>query len=80
MMKMLLIICEGYEKLKQEMDYLWCQECLEVIKKVIWVVSFGDCSENVDYQYNKKCLWEIDCWVCYLIKCLEQLKIVDYLL
>lgn len=38
----------------------------------------GDCLENVEYIYGKKCLWEIDCWVCFLIKWFEVLKIVDF--
>lgn len=77
-MKTPLITREGYEKLKQEMDYLWRQERPEVTKKVTWAASLGDRSENADYQYNKKRLREIDRRVRYLTKCLEQLKIVDY--
>ena len=77
-MKTPLITREGYEKLKQEMDYLWRPERPEVTKKVTWAASLGDRSENADYQYNKKRLREIDRRVRYLTKCLEQLKIVDY--
>lgn len=58
-MKTPLITREGYEKLKQEMDYLWRQRP-EVTKKVTWAASLGDRSENADYQYNKKRLREID--------------------
>ena len=58
-MKTPLITREGYEKLKQEMDYLWRQERPEVTKKVTWAASLGDRSENADYQYNKKRLREI---------------------
>ena len=59
-MKTPLITREGYEKLKQEMDYLWRQERPEVTKKVTWAASLGDRSENADYQYNKERLREID--------------------
>ena len=45
-MKTPLITREGYEKLKQEMDYLWRQERPEVTKKVTWAASLGDRSEN----------------------------------
>ncbi|STW47188.1 transcription elongation factor GreB [Klebsiella pneumoniae] len=41
-MKTPLITREGYEKLKQEMDYLWRQERPEVTKKVTWAASLGD--------------------------------------
>ncbi|HBH68729.1 MAG TPA: transcription elongation factor GreB [Erwinia persicina] len=73
-----MIFCEGYNRLKQELDFLWREERPEVTKKVTWAASLGDRSENADYQYNKKRLREIDRRVRYLTKCLEQLRIVDY--
>ncbi len=76
-MKTPLVTREGYEKLKQELNYLWREERPEVTKKVTWAAS-GNHSENADYQYNKKRLREIDRRVRYLTKCLENLKIVDY--
>ncbi|MEJ5174224.1 transcription elongation factor GreB [Erwinia sp. MYb416] len=77
-MKTKLITREGYNLLKQELDFLWREERPEVTKKVTWAASLGDRSENADYQYNKKCLREIDRRIRYLTKCLEQLRIVDY--
>ncbi|PEI04582.1 transcription elongation factor GreB [Pantoea agglomerans] len=77
-MKTRLITREGFDKLKAELDYLWCEERPEVTKKVTWAASLGDRSENADYQYNKKRLREIDRRVRYLTKSLEQLRIVDY--
>ncbi|MCC4737017.1 transcription elongation factor GreB, partial [Escherichia coli] len=53
-MKTPLVTREGYEKLKQELNYLWREERPEVTKKVTWAASLGDRSENADYQYNKK--------------------------
>ena len=76
-MKTPLVTREGYEKLKQELNYLWREERPEVTKKVTWAASLGDRSENADYQYNKKRLREIDRRVRYLTKCMENLKIVD---
>ncbi len=52
-MKTPLVTREGYEKLKQELNYLWREERPEVTKKVTWAASLGDRSENADYQYNK---------------------------
>lgn len=51
-MKTPLITREGYETLKQELNYLWREERPEVTKKVTWAASLGDRSENADYQYN----------------------------
>lgn len=73
-----LITREGYNQLKQELDYLWREERPEVTKKVTWAASLGDRSENADYQYNKKRLREIDRRVRYLTKSLGILRIVDY--
>lgn len=36
-MKTPLITREGYEKLKQELNYLWREERPEVTKKVTWL-------------------------------------------
>ncbi len=77
-MKTNLITREGYDKLKNELDFLWREERPEVTKKVTWAASLGDRSENADYQYNKKRLREIDRRVRYLRKRLEQVQVVDY--
>lgn len=77
-MKTNLITREGYNRLKQELDFLWQKERPEVTKKVTWAASLGDRSENADYQYNKKRLREIDRRIRYLRKRLEQVKIIDY--
>ena len=71
-MKTPLVTREGYEKLKQELNYLWREERPEVTKKVTWAASLGDRSENADYQYNKKRLREIDRRVRYLTKCMVK--------
>ncbi len=41
-MKTPLITREGYETLKQELNYLWREERPEVTKKVTWAASLGD--------------------------------------
>jgi len=77
-MKNPLVTREGYESLKEELDYLWRVERREVTAKVTWAAGLGDRSENADYQYNKKRLREIDRRVRYLRKRLDELKVVDY--
>lgn len=77
-MKTPLITRKGYERLQQELDYLWRTERPEITKKVTWAASLGDRSENADYQYNKKRLREIDRRVRYLRKSLDNLKIIDH--
>lgn len=73
-----LITRQGYQTLREELDYLWRTERPEITKKVTWAASLGDRSENADYQYNKQKLRQIDRRVRYLRKALERLKVVDY--
>lgn len=47
-MKTNLITREGFNRLKQELDFLWREERPEVTKKVTWAASLGDRSENAD--------------------------------
>ncbi|TRY33296.1 transcription elongation factor GreB [Aliiglaciecola sp. M165] len=77
-MKTNLITREGYEKLQQELNYLWREYRPEITKKVTWAASLGDRSENADYKENKRILRQIDSRVRYLRKRLEALKIVEY--
>ncbi|WP_337912905.1 transcription elongation factor GreB [Vibrio cholerae] len=77
-MKTKLITRAGYNKLKQELDYLWKEQRPEITQKVSWAASLGDRSENADYTYNKRLLRQIDRRVRFLNKLLPELKIVDY--
>ena len=74
----MLITFEGYNKLKQEHDYLWKEQRPEVTKIVTWAASLGDRSENADYTFNKRLLRHIDRRVRYLRKIMPDLKIVYY--
>ncbi|MGI5308264.1 transcription elongation factor GreB [Rheinheimera sp. WS51] len=73
-----LITAEGYNKLNQELNYLWREYRPEITKKVAWAASLGDRSENADYKENKRLLRQIDSRVRFLRKRLEVLKIVNY--
>lgn len=73
-----LITKIGFDKLKEELDFLWRKERPEITQKVTWAASLGDRSENADYQYNKKKLREIDRRIRYIGKSLDLLKVVDY--
>lgn len=76
-MKTKLITPAGYEKLRQEAEYLWKTERPEVTKIVSWAAGLGDRSENADYQYNKRRLREIDRRVRFLRKTLEDITVVS---
>ena len=73
-----LITRPGYDKLKEELDYLWRTERPEITAKVTWAASLGDRSENADYKENKRKLREIDRRIRYLTKRIEELKVIDF--
>lgn len=71
------ITLEGYERLNDELKYLWKVKRPEVTQAVKEAAAQGDRSENAEYIYGKKQLREIDRRVRYLSKRLEHIKVVD---
>lgn len=72
-----LITPEGHKALKDEFDYLWRVRRPEVTRAVSEAAAMGDRSENAEYIYGKKLLREIDRRVRFLMKRLDDLKVVD---
>jgi transcription elongation factor GreB len=72
-----LITPEGHKALSDEFDYLWHTRRPEVTRAVSEAAAMGDRSENAEYIYGKKLLREIDRRVRFLMKRLEELKVVD---
>jgi transcription elongation factor GreB len=67
----------GYQRLRDELDWLVKAERPEVTAVVSWAAGNGDRSENGDYQYGKKRLREIDRRIRYLTKRIENAEVVD---
>lgn len=67
---------EGWERLDQELKYLWKDERPKVTRAVSEAAALGDRSENAEYIYGKKRLREIDRRVRFLMKRLDDLQIV----
>ena len=72
-----LITREGFERLRDELNFLWKEKRPEVVKALSAAAAEGDRSENAEYTYRKKQLGEIDRRVRYLSKRLEVLKVVE---
>lgn len=68
---------EGYRRLEEEAHRLWTVERPKVSKAVAEAAAEGDRSENAEYIYGKRKLFEIDRRLKFLGKRLEVLKIVD---
>ena len=68
---------EGYRRLEEEAHRLWTVERPRLTKAVAEAAAEGDRSENAEYIYGKRKLFEIDRRLAFLGKRLEVLTIVD---
>lgn len=68
---------EGYRRLEEEAHRLWTVERPKISKAVAVAAAEGDRSENAEYIYGKRKLFEIDRRLSVLGKRLTVLKIVD---
>ena len=66
-----LLTAQGYDTLKDELEYLVRKHRPEITEIVSWAASLGDRSENADYQYNKRKLREIDRRIRHLTQLFE---------
>jgi transcription elongation factor GreB len=73
-----LLTVEGFNKLKEELNFLTRTQRPEITAIVSWAASLGDRSENADYHYNKRKLREIDRRIRHLIKVLEVAEKIEY--
>ncbi len=68
---------KGFEKLKEEAEFLFYKDRPKVVEVVSWAAGNGDRSENADYQYGKKRLREIDRRLMFLRDRMDIAEIVD---
>jgi len=66
----------GWDRLDQELKFLWKDERPKITRSVSEAAAQGDRSENAEYIYGKKRLREIDRRVRFLMKRLDELTIV----
>ncbi len=71
------ITAEGYRRLEEEAHRLWTIERPKISKAVAEAAAEGDRSENAEYIYGKRKLFEIDRRLTVLGKRLTVLKVVD---
>ncbi len=70
---------EGFQRLNDELSYLWKKKRPQVTQAVREAAAQGDRSENAEYIYGKKQLREIDYRVRFLRKRLDNITVVDTL-
>ncbi len=67
----------GWQRLKDELDYLWRIKRPQVTQAVSEAAAQGDRSENAEYIYGKRQLREIDSRVRFLRQRLDDMVIVN---
>lgn len=71
------ITAEGYRRLEEEAHRLWTSERPKLTKALAIAAAEGDRSENAEYIYTKRKLFEVDRRLTFLGKRLDVLKIVS---
>ncbi|OIQ48621.1 MAG: transcription elongation factor GreB [Gammaproteobacteria bacterium MedPE] len=77
-MKTNLVTPAGWNKLDQELKYLWKVKRPQVTRAVSEAAALGDRSENAEYKEGKRELRAIDRRLQFLMKRLEELEIVHH--
>ena len=77
-MKTNLVTLGGWNKLDQELKYLWKVKRPEVTRAVSEAAALGDRSDNAEYKEGKRELRSIDRRLRFLMKRLDELTIVHY--
>lgn len=67
----------GYRRMRREQDELRFTQRPKIVDEVAYAASLGDRSENAEYIYGKKKLYEIDRRLRWLDKRLGAAEVVD---
>jgi len=68
---------QGYQRLKDELNFLVKVDRPKVVADVSWAASNGDRSENGDYIYGKKRLRQIDARAKFLFGRIDEAIVID---
>jgi transcription elongation factor GreB len=68
---------DGYKAIQDEIDDLWHDKRPDVVQQVQDAASLGDRSENAEYIYGKKRLYQIDGRIRYLTRKVDEVTVVD---
>ena len=77
MAKEILITKEGLDELKAELDYLKAEKRLEIAEKIKIARSFGDLSENSEYDEAKNDQAKLENRINEIETILKHYKIID---
>ena len=75
--KKVMLTYEGLEKLENELDYLKTTKRKEVSEKIKQALSFGDLSENSEYDEAKNEQGQVEARIAQLENMLKNAKVID---
>ncbi len=75
--KQILLTYEGLQKLENELEYLKTQKRKEVAETIKQALSFGDLSENSEYDEAKNEQAQVEARIVQLEKMLKNAKVID---
>ena len=76
-MKEVILTAEGYEKLKQEIEYLSTQKRREVADRIRIAREFGDIAENAEYDDAKNEQMLLEHRIALLEERLRHARVID---
>ncbi len=75
--KEIVLTAEGMQKLKDELEYLKTQKRKEVSEKIKQALSFGDLSENSEYDEAKNEQAEVEARINQIADMLKYARVLD---
>ena len=75
--KEVVLTSEGLKKLEDELEYLRGQKRREIAERIKQALSFGDLSENSEYDEAKNEQAQVEVRIVQLEKILKNAKIID---
>ena len=75
--KEVVLTSEGLKKLENELEYLRGQKRREIAERIKQALSFGDLSENSEYDEAKNEQAQVEVRIVQLEKILKNAKIID---
>ena len=75
--KQILLTYDGLQKLESELEYLKTQKRKEVAETIKQALSFGDLSENSEYDEAKNEQAQVEARIVQLEKMLKNAKVID---
>ncbi len=75
--KEIVLTKEGMAKLRQELDYLKTEKRKEVSEKIKEARSFGDLSENAEYDEAKNEQAEVESRINTIVNMLKYARVID---